>query len=54
MGLVEILTLVFVVLKLTDGIAWSWWWVFSPMWIGYSIIGLLFIVLKRGSHYRRF
>ena len=28
-----ILTIVFVVLKLTDIIDWSWLWVVSPLWI---------------------
>lgn len=30
MGATEILTLIFVVLKLTGVIAWSWWWVLLP------------------------
>ena len=28
-----LLTVVFVVLKLCGVIAWSWWWIFAPMWI---------------------
>ena len=24
---------VFLILKLTGTIAWSWWWVFAPLWI---------------------
>lgn len=31
MGLLEALTLIFVVLKLLGVIAWSWWLVFSPL-----------------------
>ena len=27
---VHILTLIFVVMKLTHNIDWSWWWVFAP------------------------
>jgi hypothetical protein len=27
------LTGVFIALKLTEQIEWSWWWVFSPLWI---------------------
>ncbi len=27
------LFLIFLVLKLTDLIDWSWWWVTSPLWI---------------------
>jgi len=38
MGFLETLTLVFIVLKLTDVIVWSWWAVFSPMLIGYAVI----------------
>ena len=38
MGFLEVLTIVFVVLKLTDVIAWSWLMVFSPMLIGYAVI----------------
>ena len=26
-------TIVFIILKLTGTIAWSWWWVFAPLWI---------------------
>ena len=28
-----LLTIIFVVLRLCGVIAWSWWWVFSPLWI---------------------
>jgi hypothetical protein len=28
---------VFLVLKLTNVIAWSWWWVTSPLWAGLAI-----------------
>lgn len=41
-----ILTTIFVVLKLTGNIAWSWWWVFSPLWIPCLLliaIGLIFV-----------
>jgi hypothetical protein len=38
MGFLETLTIVFIVLKLTEVIAWSWWAVFSPMWVGYAVI----------------
>lgn len=38
MGFLETLTIVFIVLKLIDVVAWSWWLVFSPMLIGYSLI----------------
>lgn len=35
------LTLLFIALKLTGFIDWSWWWVLSPIWIG-LLIALLF------------
>lgn len=34
---------VFLILKLTDVIDWSWWWVTSPLWIS-LIIGVLFLI----------
>jgi hypothetical protein len=33
LGLGMILFLIFMTLKLTGNIAWSWWWVTSPLWI---------------------
>lgn len=33
-GFAGLLTIAFIVLKLTGYIAWSWWWVLSPLWIG--------------------
>ena len=41
MGITEVLTIVFIVLKLVHVINWSWWWVVSPELIG---IGLAFVV----------
>jgi len=43
MGLADVLGIVFVVLKLTGVIAWSWLWVLSPWWI--SLLLILFIAL---------
>jgi hypothetical protein len=44
-GLVGILTIVFVTLKLTNTIDWSWWWVLAPIWIFGVILGLIMLVL---------
>jgi len=33
-GFAGLLTIAFIVLKLAGFIAWSWWWVLSPLWIG--------------------
>jgi len=37
-GFVGLLTVAFIVLKLTGVIAWSWWWVLAPVWIGAIIV----------------
>ena len=31
------LTVLFIGLKLTNVITWSWWWVLSPIWISFSL-----------------
>jgi membrane protein YdbS with pleckstrin-like domain len=36
-GLTGVLFVVFLVLKLTGNIDWSWWWVTSPLWIPIAI-----------------
>ena len=38
------LILLFVGLKLTGYINWSWWWVVSPVWIALAIAILLAII----------
>lgn len=37
-GFCGLLAIVFITLKLTGTIAWSWWWVLSPLWIPWAII----------------
>jgi hypothetical protein len=32
------------VLKLTDNIDWSWWWVTSPLWIPALLVGAFALV----------
>lgn len=45
-GLNSLLFLVFLVLKLTGHIDWSWWWVTSPLWIPLAFVfGLLLLML---------
>lgn len=41
-GFMGVLTILFVALKLTHNIDWSWWWVLSPIW---GTVALAFIVL---------
>jgi len=42
-GFAGLLTIVFVVLKLTGVIAWSWWWVLAPLWIGFAFVLAIFV-----------
>ena len=44
-GFTGLLTVLFVALKLTDVIDWSWWWVLSPLWIGLALIILILAVV---------
>ena len=39
-----VLFIVFLILKLTEVIDWSWWWVTAPLWIpiGICIVFLVF------------
>lgn len=42
-GFVGLLTILFIGLKLTGYIAWSWWWVLSPLWI--AALGVILILM---------
>lgn len=44
-GFAGLLTIVFIVLKLTGIIAWSWWWVLAPLWISAAVGVLVFAVV---------
>jgi uncharacterized membrane protein YtjA (UPF0391 family) len=56
MGLGTILFLIFLVLKLTNYIDWSWWWVTAPLWITailYIVIVTIFINFFQRRRRRR-
>lgn len=38
------LQIVFIVLKLTDVIDWSWWWVMSPMIASFFLLGVFLLI----------
>lgn len=40
-----LLFLVFLVLKLTGYITWSWWWVTAPLWAGFAFLLVAFVVV---------
>jgi hypothetical protein len=44
-GLGTILFLIFLTLKLTNTIDWSWWWIFSPLWIPLLAVGVLGLIM---------
>lgn len=49
LSLSTILFIVFLVLKLTGYISWSWWWVTAPLWVGPAVVvGIIAIALCLG------
>ena len=45
MSFFEVLTVIFVVLKLVGVINWSWLWVLAPIWIPLGIILVISFVI---------
>ena len=43
--LTVMLTTLFIGLKLTGYIDWSWWWVLSPIWINLCLVVVVFAVI---------
>lgn len=43
-GIFTVLQIVFLVLKLTNLIDWSWWWVWSPTWISIILVVVVLFV----------
>ena len=50
-----LLTILFITLKLTNVIDWSWWWVLSPLWLPVvivlaiiAIVGVVAFCYKKG------
>ena len=44
-GFCGLLTIVFIVLKLLGKIDWSWVWVLSPLWIGWGLCLVIFLLV---------
>ncbi len=45
-GFLGLLTILFIALKLTNYITWSWWWVLSPLWIAPILVMLAVICIS--------
>ena len=43
-GFAGLLTIAFIVLKLTNLISWSWLWVLSPLWIDIALLIVMMVV----------
>lgn len=43
----SLLTLLFIGLKLTNYIDWSWWWVLAPLWMPLTLV-LVFLLFFIG------
>ena len=44
----QVLFLIFLVLKLTGKTvvaSWSWWWVTAPLWGGFAIVAVIWIII---------
>lgn len=41
-----LLFILFFLAKIFDKIDWSWWWVFSPLWIPLALILCIYSLLK--------
>ena len=44
-GLAGTLTIIFIILKLTNVITWSWLWVLSPLWISAALVFLFLLFI---------
>lgn len=53
LGFLDVLTLIFITLKLTNVINWSWWAVLSPIWIQLVLIIITVIVLLILKYFKK-
>lgn len=44
-GFLGLLAIVFITLKLTNYITWSWWWVLVPLWGGFALVLVFLLVV---------
>lgn len=48
-----ILFLVFLTLKLTGHIDWSWWWVTAPLWVTFLVLFAIAVIIEAVKPPRR-
>lgn len=48
-GFLGLLSIAFIVLKLTGVISWSWWWVLLPLWGPLALIAVMFVLILLGE-----
>ena len=48
-GFGGLLFLLFLTLKLTNVIDWSWWWVTAPLWGVFAFIALIMLIVAIGA-----
>jgi hypothetical protein len=39
----QLITILFIALKLLGKITWSWWWVLAPLWMPFGILAAVLI-----------
>ena len=44
-GFFGLMFLIFMTLKLTEVIDWSWWWVTAPLWGGFALIFVIVVII---------
>lgn len=44
MGLLGWMGILFIGLKLTGFIEWSWWWVLAPFWGGFALVAGVMVI----------
>lgn len=53
-GFCGLLTILFIALKLTKVITWSWWWVLSPIWIPFAIVLFMILLIFIVSAFKKY
>ena len=44
LGILDVVLIVFIILKLTKVVSWSWWIVLIPLWIQLGILAIFGII----------